>query len=168
MNWPTNILVWRCWCLLNYNKGSECETVLIKETYHLLQVSLVARSTDSHGFIRKHFSSLSNLHSYFHSLYTNRNMHTCYYSFLLTLLDHLWPLNVTLIQPAIPVWTLKQFNKLLALWCQLIGSSLCSGWCGHSAVEWQWTQTPEKGHQLSSCSLTAVSVMFCFPDIDLL
>lgn len=80
----------------------------------------------------------------------------------------LTPLNVTLIQPAIPVRTLKQFNKLLALWCQLIGSSLCSGWCGRSAVEWQWTQIPEKGHQLSSCSLTAVSVLFCFPDIDLL
>lgn len=82
VNWPTKILVWRCWCLLNYNKGSECETVLIKDAYHLLQVSFVARSTDSHGFILKHFSSLSNLHSYFHSLYTNRNMHTCCSSFL--------------------------------------------------------------------------------------
>lgn len=42
----------------------------------------------------------------------------------------------------------------------------CTLLCSASAVEFQWNQIPEKGHQLSSCSLTAASIFFFCPDID--
>lgn len=90
-----------------------------------------------------------------------------YYSFL----RHKRTISHPQNQPAIPVQILKQFNPLHSVRHQswhLKCSAACSGWCDCSAaaIKWQWAQMPQKGHQLSSYNLTAVSILFCSPDID--
>jgi len=144
------------------------KTVLIKDTCHLLQVSFVACSTNTYGFILTHFSwffpCVIPISTRFH---TNRNLHVYYDSFLRHKTDHL---SHPQKQPAIPVQILKQFNPppLGRQSWQLKCSAACYDWCDCSAaaVKWQRTQIPKKGHQLSSCSLTAVRIWFCCTDID--
>lgn len=79
-------------------------------------------------------------------LYTFRDLHTSY--ILNRTLSNL--LNVTLIQPVLSSSTHHQlkYNSLFA------------------ATPLLRSQIPKKGHQLSSCSHAAVSVLRCSPGID--
>lgn len=68
--------------------------------------------------------------------------------------------------------TFQLFFQSLFLFfiCKTIGPHMlkCRFDCSAFALdEWQiwWNQIPDKGHQLSSCSLTAVGMFWC-PDID--
>lgn len=83
MNWPFNILVWRGWCLLNYNKGAECENCPYQG--YLPSVTGLICSLQ-HQHLRIHSDTFQLIFPcvflFFTRFHTNRNLHVYYDSFL--------------------------------------------------------------------------------------
>lgn len=125
------------------------KTVLIKDTYHLLQVSFSQPAAPNPRHIWTLFSPV------FIPVFKFSKLANTFTSHSLT--SH--------VVTAVPVQTPEAAQHTIPIpRCQSRQSKCSSPF--DDLLNWPRGQIPEKGPKLSSCSHTAVSILLCSPEID--